>query len=167
MTRLRAVAMVAGILAFLCLGGALASFAALNTHWVIVRAGVVTFDGLEPSMVVREWDAQLYGLLLGALIAGWCAATLAYLPLWLRRTMRANRDRRYIDELEQELVELRNMPVTNPTPLEDLPDETPATASRQASKSEEELTAELLAGLSDDEEQSAAAPRRLQDQGAQ
>ena len=65
-----------------------------------------------------------------ALIAGWLATAvlLAALVLWsMFYVWRRRQYESLIDRLERELAKLRNLPFTEPAPLEDLP-ETPNVA---------------------------------------
>jgi hypothetical protein len=121
----------------------LASLALLTIALVAIGAGVGLFVVANATWVSVEVPPLLAGALgdepfevwLPALMGSWLVAALAVLVLvagsmyyvWRRRQYEA-----LIRRIEAELTELRNLPFTDPAPLEDLP-ETPDAAARAAS----------------------------------
>jgi len=83
---------------------------------------------------VHPWLQGLFGarpheVWLPALLAGWLASAILLLALIVWSLFWVWRRRQYeslIGRLERELARLRNLPFTDPAPLEDLP-ETPST----------------------------------------
>lgn len=114
--RLAAAATVIASLIALGIGAGL--FVVANGGWVPVR--------------VPPWLTQLLGdrpheVWLPALFIGWLASALLAVALLLGSLSYVWRRRQYeslIGRLERELAKLRNLPFTEPAPLEDLP-ETP------------------------------------------
>jgi hypothetical protein len=101
---------------------AVAAFMYVNDHWVLVRFPTVG-GGLEHPFQIEEYDASLPLVMGAAAAAGFGLALLLFLPSWLRRAVERHRERRFISTLEDELIDLRNLPVDHPTPLEDIEDE--------------------------------------------
>jgi hypothetical protein len=106
------------ILAMIGLGVGVGLFLVANGGWVAVK--------------VPPWLTGLFGdpnleLWLPALIAGWLVSIIGLAALLLWSMFYVWRRRQYeslIGRLERELARLRNLPFTDPAPLEDLP-ETP------------------------------------------
>ena len=105
------------------------------------------------------WLESLFGnhpreVWLPALIAGWLASAvlLATIVLWsMFYVWRRRQYESLINRLEKELAKLRNLPFTDPAPLEDLP-ETPS-----------EQAARVMAALDDDDDRDgdlASQPRK-------
>jgi hypothetical protein len=96
-----------------------------------VMAGLflVTNAGWIP-VVIHPWLSGLFGnkpreVWLPGLIAGWLAAAMMAGVLVLWSMFYVWRRRQYeslIARLERELAQLRNLPFTEPAPLEDLPE---------------------------------------------
>lgn len=149
MRGLRSIGVLLSVLLFLCIGAVLAVFLIRNDHWVVIRFPGLGLDVTEP-FTITEWEAPLYVVILSSTLIGGLLATLIYLPLWLRRSVRLNRDRRFIDALEEELTDLRNLPVNAPAPLEDIvEDDEPERGTRKLSGEDEEAL--LLSVLQDPE----------------
>jgi len=87
---------------------------------------------------VPPWLTGLFGnpqleVWLPGLIGGWLIAVLAAVMLLVGSMYYVWRRRQYealIRKFEKELSELRNLPFTNPAPLEDLPEEPDAEAAQ-------------------------------------
>jgi hypothetical protein len=85
-------------------------------------------------VTIPPWLTGLFGdkpheVWLPGLIAGWLAAAMMAAALILWSMFYVWRRRQYeslVGRLERELAKLRNLPFTEPAPLEDLP-ETPST----------------------------------------
>lgn len=115
---LRLVATATVILSMIGLGVIAGLFLVANAGWVPVN--------------VPPWLTGLFGdkprdVWFPALIAGWLASaiSIAALVLWsMFYLWRRRAYETYINRLERELAKLRNLPFTEPAPLEDLP-ETP------------------------------------------
>lgn len=121
---LRIAAKATATLAFVALGIVVGLFLVANGSWVAVDVPPWLAD-LTPQDRVQIW--------LPALIAGWLVATLALAVLLLWSMFYVWRRRQYealIVRLERELARLRNLPLTEPSPLEDLP-ETPDAGAAQ------------------------------------
>ena len=109
-----------GILLLLMMGAAVAVFFSENSRWIPISAPYPRMSFSDP------FGTFTFEVMSGVAAAGWCLAllllvsSLVLFPLYLRRT------RQYlvsIKRLERELVNLRNLPLKSPAPLEDLPDE--------------------------------------------
>lgn len=112
------------VLAFLGLGVIVGLFLVANGHWIAVDVPP-WLDGLTAEPRLEIW--------LPALIAGWLVATLALGALLVWSMYYLWRRRQYeslVGRLERELVRLRNLPFTEPSPLEDLPERPDASAAR-------------------------------------
>jgi hypothetical protein len=116
---LRLIAIATVILSMIGLGVIVGLFLVANKGWIPVS--------------IPDWLTGLFGdrpheVWLPALIAGWLASAvlLAALVLWsMFYVWRRRQYESLIGRLERELAKLRNLPFTEPAPLEDLP-ETPS-----------------------------------------
>jgi hypothetical protein len=117
---LRLAATATIILSMIGLGVLAGLFLVANAGWIPVK--------------IHPWLTGLFGnrpheVWLPALIAGWLAAAMMAAALVLWSMFYVWRRRQYeslVGRLERELARLRNLPFTEPAPLEDLP-ETPST----------------------------------------
>ena len=121
---LRLAATATVILSMIGLGVFSGLFLVANAGWVgvAIPRWLQIFFGSKPHEV---W--------LPALIAGWLASIvlLAALVLWsLFYVWRRRQYEALIGRLERELAKLRNLPFTEPAPLEDLPELPSASAAR-------------------------------------
>jgi hypothetical protein len=115
---LRLTAAGALVLAIIGLGVGIGLFLVANASWVAVRV---------PPWLTGVFGDRALDVWLPGLIAGWLVAVLATATLLLWSMYYVWRRRQYeslIARLERELIKLRNLPFTDPAPLEDLP-ETP------------------------------------------
>jgi hypothetical protein len=115
----RIVALGVFLLAMIALGVGVGLFLVANSGWIAI-AVPPWLVGLFGSRGVEVW--------LPALIAGWLVAVLGAVALLAWSMFYVWRRRQYeslIARLERELAHLRNLPFTNPAPLEDLPWEQP------------------------------------------
>lgn len=121
---LRLVAIATVIVSMIGLGVITGLFLVANAGWVPVT--------------IHPWLTGLFGdrhyeVRLPALIAGWVASAvlLAALVLWsMFYVWRRRQYESLIGRLERELARLRNLPFTEPAPLEDLPETPSAQAAR-------------------------------------
>ncbi len=121
---LRLIATATVILSMIGLGVIAGLFLVANAGWIPVE--------------VPPWLTGLFGtkpqeVWLPALIAGWLATALLLIGIVLWSMYYVWRRRQYeslIGRLEKELAKLRNLPFTEPAPLEDLPEVPNATAAR-------------------------------------
>ena len=121
---LRIAAKATATLTFVALGIVVGLFLVANGSWIAVDVPPWLAD-LTPQARVQIW--------LPALIAGWLVATLALAVLLLWSMYYVWRRRQYealVSRLERELARLRNLPLTEPSPLEDLPETPDAGAAR-------------------------------------
>ncbi|RMH39746.1 MAG: hypothetical protein D6689_15750 [Deltaproteobacteria bacterium] len=103
--------------AFIAVGAAVALILVANARWVVVAI---------PPWLGWLVSAPAYEVWLPALIGGWVAAVIAVAGLLVWSLYYVYRRRQYeslIAKLERELTGLRNLPLTRPAPLEDLPEE--------------------------------------------
>ena len=116
---LRLIATATVVFSMIGLGVVAGLFLVANSGWIPVA--------------IPPWLTGLFGdrpheVWLPALIAGWLAsaALLAALVLWsMFYVWRRRQYESLVNRLERELARLRNLPFTEPAPLEDLP-ETPS-----------------------------------------
>lgn len=104
------------VLTFLGLGIVIGLFLVANNDWIAVDVPP-WLEGLTAEPRLEIW--------LPALIAGWLVATLALGALIVWSMYYLFRRRQYealIGRLERELARLRNLPLVEPSPLEDLPE---------------------------------------------
>ncbi|MDQ3369089.1 MAG: hypothetical protein M3680_27000 [Myxococcota bacterium] len=116
---LRLIATATVILSMIGLGVISGLFLVANSGWIAVSIPP-WLEGLFGNRPHEVW--------LPALIAGWLASAvlLAGIVLWsMFYVWRRRQYESLIDRLEKELAKLRNLPFTEPAPLEDLP-ETPS-----------------------------------------
>ena len=121
---LRLIATATVILSMIGLGVIAGLFLVANAGWIPVE--------------VHPWLAGLFGdrpqeVGLPALIAGWLATAILLAAIVLWSMFYVWRRRQYeslITRLEKELAKLRNLPFTEPAPLEDLPEVPNAHAAR-------------------------------------
>jgi hypothetical protein len=113
---LRLVAIATVILTMIGLGVIAGLFLVANAGWIPVT--------------IPPWLSGLFGdkphdVWFPALIAGWLASAvlIAALALWsLFYVWRRRQYESLVSRLERELAKLRNLPFTEPAPLEDLPE---------------------------------------------
>jgi hypothetical protein len=121
---LRLAATATAVITMISLGVVVGLFLVANSGWVPVT--------------VPPWLTDLFGdrprdVWLPALIAGWLTTVVllgvgliwSMYYVWRRRQYEA-----LITRLERELARLRNLPFTDPAPLEDLPERPDANAAR-------------------------------------
>ena len=112
--RLVATAMI--VVSMIGLGVIVGLFLVANAGWVPIS----THPWLSDLFGMKQYDVRL-----PALIAGWLASAvlLAVLVLWsMFYVWRRRQYESLINRLERELAKLRNLPFTEPAPLEDLPE---------------------------------------------
>ena len=120
----RIVASATVVLAMIGIGVVVGLFRVANSGWIAVE--------------VPPWLVDLFGkrhmeVWLPGLIAGWLAVVLlaAALLVWiLYYVWRRRQYESLIGRLERELARLRNLPFTEPAPLEDLPERPDQGAAR-------------------------------------
>jgi hypothetical protein len=130
---LRLAATATIILSMIGLGVMSGLFLVANSGWIAVNI---------PPWLTGIFGDRPHEVWLPALIAGWLvsAIVLGALVLWsLFYVWRRRQYEALIGRLERELARLRNLPFTEPAPLEDLP-EVPSLAA-----------AKVMAALDDDE----------------
>jgi H+/Cl- antiporter ClcA len=121
---LRLIATATVILSLIGLGVIAGLFLVANSGWIPVS--------------IHPWLQGLFGerpheVWLPALIGGWLATAvlLAGIVLWsMFYVWRRRQYESLINRLEKELAKLRNLPFTEPAPLEDLPEVPNAQAAR-------------------------------------
>jgi len=126
---LRTAIAVAGVLMVLALGSVIGLLTVANSSYVAVKPHPWLAPVLEPMI-----GAQVVEIQLPVLLAGWVLAVLAVAGLIAGTVLQAWRRRQYeslITRLEHELVRLRNLPISAPAPLEDLPEHPDAEAARE------------------------------------
>ncbi|TMQ16155.1 MAG: hypothetical protein E6J90_24400 [Deltaproteobacteria bacterium] len=113
---LRLIALATVILSLIGLGVIAGLVLVANSGWVPVAI---------PPWFTGLLGDRHYEIRLPALIAGWLATALLLAALVLSTMFYLWRRRQYeslVHRLERELAELRNLPFTEPAPLEDLPE---------------------------------------------
>ncbi len=121
---LRLAATATIILSMIGLGVIVGLFLVANSGWIPIR--------IPPWLTGLFGDRQ-YDVRLPALIAGWLVAAILLAAVVLWSMFYVWRRRQYetlIGRLERELAKLRNLPFTEPAPLEDLPETPSAHAAR-------------------------------------
>jgi uncharacterized membrane protein YciS (DUF1049 family) len=136
------------ILLLVVLSGTLGYFMVLNAQWVVVRYPMIP-TSLNDPVPLLEYEAPLAAVMACAFGVGFLLSMLFFAPSWLKRAWERRQERRFINNLEGELSDLRNMPVTDPAPLEDI-DEEPRGRQREREVSEEDEEAALLAAALQD-----------------
>jgi hypothetical protein len=113
---LRLIATATIILSLIGLGVIAGLFLVANSGWIPVTT---------PPWLTGLFGERLYEIRLAALIAGWLttAVLIAGMVLWsMFYVWRRRQYESLINRLEKELAKLRNLPFTEPAPLEDLPE---------------------------------------------
>ncbi len=113
---LRLVAMGTAIASMIGLGVIAGLFLVANANWIPITI---------PPWLTGLFGARPHDVWLPALIAGWLVAAIAIAALVLWSMFWVWRRRQYeslVGRLERELARLRNLPFTEPAPLEDLPE---------------------------------------------
>jgi len=121
---LRLAATATIILSMIGLGLVAGLFLVANSGWVAIKT---------PPWLTGLFGERPHDVWLPALIAGWLAATIlaAAVVLWsLFYVWRRRQYESLVGRLERELARLRNLPFTEPAPLEDLPEIPSAQAAR-------------------------------------
>ncbi len=101
-----------------CLGSVLTLFMLRNAQWVVIRVPLLGTSLSEP-LAVAEYETPLAAVMMAACLVGGVLATMAQLPFALRRAVERRRERRFMTDLEEELSDLRSLPVDSPAPMED------------------------------------------------
>lgn len=115
---LRGVVLLLLTLLLVSVGVVLGLFLLRNAQWVVVRVPTLSLNLSDPVAMV-EYETPLSVALLIACGVGVMVTMLGLIPAWLRRVVELRRERRFVDSLEGELSDLRNLPLTAPAPLED------------------------------------------------
>jgi hypothetical protein len=126
---LRLLALATAIVAMIGVGVVVGLFLVANSGWVKV-------DVPPWLMRLALFEHRQHQLWLPALIGGWLATALLLSLLVVWSMWYVWRRRQYetlIGHLEQELASLRNLPLNEPAPLEDLPELPSAAAARVGS----------------------------------
>jgi len=113
---LRLVAIATVILTMIGLGVIAGLFLVANAGWIPVTI---------PPWLTGLFGEKPHDVWFPALIAGWLASAvlLATLALWsMFYVWRRRQYESLVGQLERELAKLRNLPFTEPAPLEDLPE---------------------------------------------
>jgi len=121
---LRLAATATIILSMIGLGLCAGLFLVANSGWIPIKT---------PPWLTGLFGERPHDVWLPALIAGWLAAAIlaAALVLWsLFYVWRRRQYEALVGRLERELARLRNLPFTEPAPLEDLPELPSAQAAR-------------------------------------
>jgi hypothetical protein len=121
---LRLAATATVILSMIGLGVIAGLFLVANSGWIPIQT---------PPWLTGLLGNRPHDMWLPALIAGWLATAilLAAVVLWsLFYVWRRRQYESLIGRLERELARLRNLPFTEPAPLEDLPELPSAEAAR-------------------------------------
>lgn len=101
-------------------GAVTGAFILRNNAWVVLSVPALRLSW-PWALYSVPYDVQLGWLLLGTFAAGAATVTLVVVvPMVLRRAIERRRAQRVVTELEAELTELRNLPITQPAPFEDL-----------------------------------------------
>lgn len=121
---LRLVATATIILSMIGLGVIAGLFLVANAGWIPIRI---------PPWLTGLFGQKAFDVRLPALLAGWLisAILLAALVLWsMFYVWRRRQYESLVGRLERELAKLRNLPFTEPAPLEDLPEVPNAQAAK-------------------------------------
>jgi len=121
---LRLIAIATIVLSMIGLGVIAGLFLVVNAGWIPVTI---------PPWLTGVLGNRPHEIWLPALIAGWLASSvlLAALVLWTMFYLwRRRQYESLVNRLERELAKLRNLPFTEPAPLEDLPEQPDAQAAR-------------------------------------
>ncbi len=121
---LRMIATATIILSLIGLGVISGLFLVANSGWIPVTI---------PPWLQGLFGERPHDVWLPALIGGWLASAvlLAGLVLWsMFYLWRRRQYESLIGRLERELAKLRNLPFTEPAPLEDLPEQPSLAAAR-------------------------------------
>ncbi len=133
------------VLLLISVGVVLGFFMFKNAQWVVIHIPTVTMDWDAPFSVI-EYETPLAMAFAAAFALGCVVTALIFLPARLRRALERRRERRFITNLEEELTDLRNLPLTGPAPLEDM-DDSPVDRDEDDRTSAEEDEALLIAAL--------------------
>jgi hypothetical protein len=121
---LRLLAIATIVLSMIGLGVITGLFLVVNAGWVPVTV---------PPWLTGVLGNRPHEIWLPALIGGWLASVVlaAVLVLWsLFYLWRRRQYESLVNRLERELAKLRNLPFTEPAPMEDLPELPDANAAR-------------------------------------
>jgi hypothetical protein len=121
---LRFIATAVMVLSMIGLGVVAGLFLVVNGGWVPVTV---------PPWLTGVLSERPHEVWLPALIAGWLTTAILLAAVVLSTMFYVWRRRQYeslVHRLERELAELRNLPFTEPAPLEDLPEAPSAHAAR-------------------------------------
>lgn len=138
---LRLAAMATAIATLIALGMVAGLFLVANGGWVPVRV---------PPELTSVLGNRLFEIRLPVLIAGWMASALLLVALLLGSASYVWRRRQYeslVTRLERELTKLRNLPFTEPAPLEDLPETPDAEAAKVMAALDDEAQLGRAGGL--------------------
>ncbi len=141
----RGLLLLVAVSMLISVGAVLGFFMFHNAQWVVVHVPTLTLKWDDPFSVV-EYETPLAMALAAAFAIGGVVTAFLFLPARLRRAVERRRERRFISNLEGELTDLRNLPLTGPAPLEDM-DDAPVDRDEEKLTSAEEDEALLIAAL--------------------
>jgi hypothetical protein len=131
---LRAAAVIAVVLAILAVGSVVGLLAVANSGYVAIQPHDWLRPVLQPLLGQHSQGDVILEVQVPVLLAGWLVAVLAASALvvgTMRFAWRRRQHESLIARLERELVRLRNLPITTPAPLEDLPEHPDAETARE------------------------------------
>jgi type VI protein secretion system component VasK len=117
-------AIATAVLAMIGLGVIVGLFLVANSGWVVVDV---------PPWLRGLFAERQHEIWLPALIAGWLTTSilLALTVIWsMWYVWRRRQYEALVERLERELARLRNLPLTDPAPLEDLAEDADPGAAR-------------------------------------
>ncbi|MFH1132245.1 MAG: hypothetical protein V1754_12985 [Pseudomonadota bacterium] len=115
---LRSILLLLLIGSVLLIGGTAFLFGTKNAHWVVVWVPILNWNWSNPLHFI-DYELRLFAVMTGSFFAGVLLVGIFFVPSWIRRGVLRRRDRQFINGLEAEIADLRNLPIEYPAPFED------------------------------------------------
>lgn len=128
---MRAVIRTIVVLLLVLLGGFSGLFMVKNGHWIELNLPIIEWNPEKPISVL-QYETRVWFLLLVSFMGGVVLTLGAVLPMWIRFILERRRERQLYAGIEEELIDLRNLPISSALPYGDFDLEQPLSDSENS-----------------------------------